>query len=186
MTVSPTARLKPAPRLWSRPLALTARTPPQLHCRPCQPGRSTTASRCPTWMRCSHPTPQHTPTLCWHHSSHLLHGRPSDPPCARCSACSAHHCPLTPLPTARCSLNKEPCDSSRHVYITTVPALCLPHTGFAGAWSPSAIHAELICHRTMQTKNSEHSKRWLGRTIRRRWRQGLRRRLRLRAAGSTY
>ena len=28
-----------------------------------------------------------------------------------------------------------------HVYNTTVPATCLPHTGFAGVWTP-ATHAE--------------------------------------------
>ena len=28
-----------------------------------------------------------------------------------------------------------------HVYNTTVPAICLPHTGFAGVWTP-ATHAE--------------------------------------------
>ena len=27
----------------------------------------------------------------------------------------------------------------RHVYNTTVPATCLPHTGFAGAWTPASI-----------------------------------------------
>ena len=35
-----------------------------------------------------------------------------------------------------------------HVYNITVPATCLPHTGFAGVWTP-ATHAELICHRTI-------------------------------------
>ena len=35
-----------------------------------------------------------------------------------------------------------------HVYNTTVPATCLPHTGFAGVWTP-ATHAESICHRTI-------------------------------------
>ena len=33
-------------------------------------------------------------------------------------------------------------DSSRHVYNTTVPATCLPHTGFAGVWTP-ATHTSL-------------------------------------------
>ena len=35
--------------------------------------------------------------------------------------------------------------SSRHVYSTTVTTTCLPHTGFAGVWTP-ATRAELICH----------------------------------------
>ena len=35
-----------------------------------------------------------------------------------------------------------------HVYNTTVPATCLPHTGFAGVWTP-ATHAELTSHRTI-------------------------------------
>ena len=28
-------------------------------------------------------------------------------------------------------------DSSRHVYNATVPTTCLPHAGFAGAWTPA-------------------------------------------------
>ena len=39
-------------------------------------------------------------------------------------------------------------DSSRHVYNTTVPTTCLPHTGFAGVWTP-ATHAELNSDRTI-------------------------------------
>ena len=38
-----------------------------------------------------------------------------------------------------------------HVYNITVPATCLPHTGFAGVWTP-ATHAELlICDMTIRT-----------------------------------
>ena len=39
-------------------------------------------------------------------------------------------------------------DSSRHVYNTTVPTTCLPHTGFAGVRTP-ATHAELNSDRTI-------------------------------------
>ena len=35
----------------------------------------------------------------------------------------------------------------------TGPATCLPHTGFAGVWTP-ATHAELICHRTIHKHGS--------------------------------
>ena len=38
--------------------------------------------------------------------------------------------------------------SSGQVYDIKVPTTFLPHTGFAGAWTP-ATHVELICHRTV-------------------------------------
>ena len=44
-------------------------------------------------------------------------------------------------------------DSSRNVYNTTVPTTCLPHTGFAGVWTPST-HAELLCDRTIHIHGS--------------------------------
>ena len=40
-----------------------------------------------------------------------------------------------------------------HVYNTTVPATCLPHTGFAGVWTP-ATYAELTNHRTIHKHGS--------------------------------
>ena len=43
-----------------------------------------------------------------------------------------------------------------HVYNITVPATCLPHTGFAGVWTP-ATHAELICHRTIHKHGSKRT-----------------------------
>ena len=46
--------------------------------------------------------------------------------------------------------------SSRHVYNTTVPTACLPHTGFAGVWTP-VTHAELICHRTIHIHGSKRT-----------------------------
>ena len=43
-----------------------------------------------------------------------------------------------------------------HVYNITVPATCLPHTGFAGVWT-LATHAELICHRTIHKHGSKRT-----------------------------
>ena len=43
-----------------------------------------------------------------------------------------------------------------HVYNTTVSATCLPHTGFAGVWTP-ATYAELICHRTIHKHGSKRT-----------------------------
>ena len=48
----------------------------------------------------------------------------------------------------RCAAWTFLCDSSRHVYDTTAPTTCLPHTRFAGAWTP-ATHAEFLCDRPM-------------------------------------
>ena len=37
-----------------------------------------------------------------------------------------------------------------------VPATCLPHTGFAGVWTP-ATHTELSSHRTIHKHGSKHT-----------------------------
>ena len=44
-------------------------------------------------------------------------------------------------------------DSSRQVQNTTVPTAHLPHTGFAGVWTP-ATHAELSNHRSIHIHGS--------------------------------
>ena len=64
-----------------------------------------------------------------------------------------------PLPAAR-SENPITAYSCTH-NPTTAPTACLPHTGFAGVWTP-AIHAELNDHRTMHMTRIATTYRWLG------------------------
>ena len=61
--------------------------------------------------------------------------------------------PTIRTPKTASQIMASPWAVQEHVYNTTVPATCLPHTGFAGVWTP-ATYAELICHRTVQCRRS--------------------------------
>ena len=66
--------------------------------------------------------------------------------------------PLTHWLRGLCVLVFKTCSHPRHVYNTTVSTACLPHTGFAGAWTP-ATHAEFLCGRARHIHGSRRAER---------------------------